>query len=96
MLCDARDNNDFVMPFLTSFLAHYRILELCKTDSKGIPDSVIKKQLPHIDAQQRVTAINRLLSTVSIGRGVQSVLLYFLWIICEVVFFVFLGFFANR
>ncbi|XP_072025702.1 DNA-directed RNA polymerase III subunit RPC6-like [Amphiura filiformis] len=40
-----------------------RILELCKSDSKGIPDAVIKTELPHIDVQQRVTAINRLLST---------------------------------
>ena len=41
-----------------------RILEICKSEAKGIPDAILKQELPNIDAQQRVKAINRLLSTV--------------------------------
>lgn len=45
---------------------------MCKEEAKGVPDAFIKDQLPHIDAQQRVKAINRLLSLVSKHR--QSLL----------------------
>ncbi|XP_071950167.1 DNA-directed RNA polymerase III subunit RPC6-like [Antedon mediterranea] len=40
-----------------------RIMELCRQNSKGVADSVIQKHLPDVGAQQRVSAINRLLST---------------------------------
>lgn len=40
-----------------------RIIELCRQIPKGITDQVIQNDLPQFDAQQRVMAINRLLST---------------------------------
>ncbi|XP_033127297.1 DNA-directed RNA polymerase III subunit RPC6-like [Anneissia japonica] len=40
-----------------------RIMELCKQNANGVADSVIQKNLPDIGVQQRVSAINRLLST---------------------------------
>ncbi|XP_077987941.1 DNA-directed RNA polymerase III subunit RPC6-like [Glandiceps talaboti] len=40
-----------------------RILELCQQNPKGIGDAKIQDDMPHIDVRQRVTAINRLLST---------------------------------
>lgn len=42
-----------------------RICELCKANPKGITDQVIQQDMPAIPPQQRVTAINRLLSRVS-------------------------------
>ena len=42
----------------------FRILELCRQIPKGITDAVIQNDMPQCDAQQRVMAINRLLSTV--------------------------------
>lgn len=42
-----------------------RICELCKLSPKGISDQVIQQDMPGIPPQQRVTAINRLLSIVS-------------------------------
>ncbi|XP_071484747.1 DNA-directed RNA polymerase III subunit RPC6-like [Diadema antillarum] len=54
-----------------------RILELCKQDANGIPDSALQKQLPNIDTQQRVTAVNRLLSSGKIDLvKTSSELLY--------------------
>ena len=41
-----------------------KILELCKDNMKGITDAIIQQSMPSIPAQQRVMAINRLLSTV--------------------------------
>ena len=41
------------------------IIQLCKGSGKGITDHVIQGALEGVSAQQRVTAINRLLSTVS-------------------------------
>ncbi|XP_013382572.1 DNA-directed RNA polymerase III subunit RPC6 [Lingula anatina] len=40
-----------------------RILELCMEFPKGLTDAIIQNSMPQFDAQQRVTAINRLLST---------------------------------
>jgi len=40
-----------------------RIIELCEELPKGITDQVIQNVMPTFDAQQRVMAINRLLST---------------------------------
>jgi hypothetical protein len=42
-----------------------RICELCKLNPKGISDQIILQDMPGIPPQQRVTAINRLLSIVS-------------------------------
>ena len=42
-----------------------RIIQLCKDNTKGISDHVILSDMPSISPEQRVTAINRLLSTVS-------------------------------
>ena len=41
-----------------------KVIELCKDNPKGITDSTIQDAIPGISAQQRVKAINRLLSTV--------------------------------
>lgn len=41
-----------------------KILTLCKENAKGITDAIIQQNMPSIPAQQRVMAINRLLSTV--------------------------------
>lgn len=43
----------------------FRIIELCQDQIDGITDAIIMKDLPDCSPQQRVTAINRLLSTVS-------------------------------
>ncbi|RUS91482.1 hypothetical protein EGW08_000806, partial [Elysia chlorotica] len=40
-----------------------KIIELCTLTPKGITDDVIKAAVPQCDIQQRVTAVNRLLST---------------------------------
>ncbi|CAB4027401.1 DNA-directed RNA polymerase III subunit RPC6 [Paramuricea clavata] len=40
-----------------------KILALCKDNGKGISDAIIQQSMPSIPAQQRVMAINRLLST---------------------------------
>lgn len=39
-----------------------RIIELCHQFPHGITDQVIQNEMPHIEAQQRAVAINRLLS----------------------------------
>lgn len=41
-----------------------RVVELCKVNPKGITDQLISQDMPNIPPQQRVTAINRLLSMV--------------------------------
>ncbi|XP_046849048.1 DNA-directed RNA polymerase III subunit RPC6-like isoform X1 [Xenia sp. Carnegie-2017] len=40
-----------------------KILALCQENAKGITDVVIQQSMPNVPAQQRVMAINRLLST---------------------------------
>ncbi|XP_785983.4 DNA-directed RNA polymerase III subunit RPC6 [Strongylocentrotus purpuratus] len=40
-----------------------RILELCKQNPDGIADSTLQKELPNVDTRQRVSAVNRLLSS---------------------------------
>ena len=61
----------------------HRIIELCTLTPKGITDDVIKAAVPQCDIQQRVIAVNRLLSTVSISSPVLStlmiLLLYIRW-----------------
>nr|XP_054759215.1 DNA-directed RNA polymerase III subunit RPC6-like [Lytechinus pictus] len=58
------NSNQLILNFCNLFsCSNYRILELCKGESDGIRDSAIQKQLPNIDAQQRVSAVNRLLSS---------------------------------
>lgn len=39
-----------------------RIMKLCETYPKGLPDKVLQSEIPNVEAQQRVMAINRLLS----------------------------------
>lgn len=41
-----------------------RIIELCHQFPHGITDQVIQNDMPHMEAQQRAMAINRLLSMV--------------------------------
>ena len=41
-----------------------RVVQLCKDNPKGISDQLITQDMPNIPPQQRVTAINRLLSMV--------------------------------
>lgn len=43
-----------------------RIKELCQQFPQGITDQVIQNDMPHVEAQQRAMAINRLLSVVII------------------------------
>ena len=43
-----------------------RVVELCKVNPKGITDQLISQDMPNIPPQQRVTAINRLLSMVGL------------------------------
>lgn len=38
---------------------------MCHQNPDGITDAMIQDDMPHFDVKQRVTAINRLLSTVS-------------------------------
>lgn len=45
-----------------------RILELCQQFPHGITDQVIQNDMPHMEAQQRAVAINRLLSMVGTAR----------------------------
>ena len=44
-----------------------RVVQLCKENPKGITDQIISQDMPNIPPQQRVTAINRLLSMVGIS-----------------------------
>ena len=54
-----------------------KIVQMCKSNPKGIEDSAIQYELPGIPLKQRVTAINRLLSTGQIELLKQgSTLLY--------------------
>lgn len=45
-------------------LSFPRIIELCHQFPHGITDQVIQNDMPHMEAQQRAMAINRLLSMV--------------------------------
>ncbi|KAL4238043.1 DNA-directed RNA polymerase III subunit RPC6 [Mactra antiquata] len=40
-----------------------RVLLMCHQNPEGITDALIQEDMPHFDVKQRVTAINRLLST---------------------------------
>ena len=42
----------------------YRIFKLCQEIPKGITNDVISNDMPHVETEQRVMAINRLLSQV--------------------------------
>ena len=46
-----------------------RIVSLCKENPKGVTDQLVQQGMPGIAAQQRVTAINRLLSTVGDSKS---------------------------
>lgn len=46
-----------------------RVVQLCKENPKGITDQIISQDMPNIPPQQRVTAINRLLSMVGISSN---------------------------
>ena len=46
----------------------FRILQLCKEIPKGITDTVIQNDMPQFDANERVMAINRLLSAVRLSE----------------------------
>lgn len=48
------------------FVCALRIKELCQQFPQGITDQVIQNDMPHVEAQQRAMAINRLLSVVII------------------------------
>ena len=41
------------------------ILTLCQNNPKGLTDSILQDQMPDVKVEQRVTALNRLLSAVS-------------------------------
>lgn len=45
-----------------------RVVHLCKENPKGITDQLISQDMPNIPPQQRVTAINRLLSMVCLYK----------------------------
>ena len=75
-----------------------RVVQLCKENPKGITDQIISQDMPNIPPQQRVTAINRLLSMVGnpsnpgwwsprgilLSRDFQSQLLLLLtWKACQ-------------
>uniref|UniRef100_A0A8V8TLJ3 RNA polymerase III subunit F n=1 Tax=Homo sapiens TaxID=9606 RepID=A0A8V8TLJ3_HUMAN len=49
-----------------------RIIELCHQFPHGITDQVIQNEMPHIEAQQRAVAINRLLSMMTNALGLNS------------------------
>lgn len=53
-----------------------RIIELCHQFPHGITDQVIQNEMPHIEAQQRAVAINRLLSMVSWMQLVFAIICY--------------------
>ena len=38
---------------------------MCQQNTDGLTDAIIQNEMPQFDVKQRVTAINRLLSTVS-------------------------------
>ncbi|XP_060068426.1 DNA-directed RNA polymerase III subunit RPC6-like [Ylistrum balloti] len=53
-----------------------RFIELCQTYTDGITDEIIQQEFPQCNAKQRVTAINRLLSTGKVDllkRGTKLV-----------------------
>lgn len=66
------------MNIINAFVS--RIIELCHQFPHGITDQVIQNEMPHIEAQQRAVAINRLLSMV---RWIQivNVISYMLWLL---------------
>lgn len=49
---------------LNLLFSSLRIIELCHQFPHGITDQVIQNDMPHMEAQQRAMAINRLLSMV--------------------------------
>ena len=53
-----------------------RVVQLCKENPKGITDQLISQDMPNIPPQQRVTAMNRLLSMVSLSRAQLSTGIY--------------------
>lgn len=56
-------------------LSSPRIIELCHQFPHGITDQVIQNDMPHMEAQQRAMAINRLLSMVGcspLPRGASA------------------------
>ena len=53
--------SDFVFTFWN---VYFRIINLCQENPGGINEDIIKQDMPQFDVKQRVTAINRLLSTV--------------------------------
>ena len=53
-----------------------RVVQLCKENPKGITDQIISQGMPNIPPQQRVTAINRLLSMVSHSIAKLSLRIY--------------------
>ncbi len=61
-----------------------KILALCKENGKGITDSIIQQSMPSIPAQQRVMAINRLLSTVFLFIEVNEYGTLCMWCILTV------------
>ena len=50
-----------------------RVVELCKANPKGITDQLISQDMPNISPQQRVSAINRLLSMVGLKRSEEYI-----------------------
>ncbi|OBS76806.1 hypothetical protein A6R68_16754, partial [Neotoma lepida] len=52
-----------------------KIIELCHQFPHGITDQVIQNEMPHIEAQQRAVAINRLLSMVELSmEDIETIL----------------------
>lgn len=65
MECRERERVQYVNMCMILVCA-LRIKELCQQFPQGITDQVIQNDMPHVEAQQRAMAINRLLSVVSI------------------------------
>lgn len=55
-----------------------RILEICHQDAKGVSDSALQIHLPNVDVQEKVKAINSLLSKgqIDLVQGSNNQLLY--------------------
>lgn len=63
---------------VSHFFYDFRILLLCHQNPDGITDALIQDDMPQFDVKQRVTAINRLLSTVCGFRIILFIYIYYI------------------
>lgn len=63
------------------FISDSSILDLCQKNPDGIDNKIIEQGLSHCDVQQRVAAINKLLTTVCIKKFMCNILhnKFYLW-----------------